>query len=69
MAGSVRLKDHWAEQRLFARRIFAATVVIVVLVVALGARLFFLQVVKHEYYSDPRKATASASSRCRRAAA
>jgi len=52
MAGSVRLKDHWAEQRLFARRIFAATVVIVVLVVALGARLFFLQVVKHEYYSD-----------------
>ena len=52
MAGSVRLKDHWAEQRLFARRIFAATVVIVLLVVALGARLFFLQVVKHQYYSD-----------------
>ena len=52
MAGSVRLKDHWAEQRLFARRIFAATVVIVVLVAALGTRLFYLQVVKHEYYSD-----------------
>jgi len=52
MAGSVRLKDHWAEQRLFARRIFAATVVIVLLVAALGARLFFLQIVKHDYYSD-----------------
>jgi len=52
MAGSVRLKDHWAEQRLFGRRIIAATIVIVLLVGALGARLLYLQVVKHEYYSD-----------------
>jgi penicillin-binding protein 2 len=52
MAGSVRLKDHWAEQRLFGRRIIAATVVIMLLVAALFARLFFLQVVKHEYFSD-----------------
>jgi penicillin-binding protein 2 len=52
MAGSVRLKDHWAEQRLFGRRIIAATIVILLLVGALGARLFYLQVVKHEYYSD-----------------
>jgi penicillin-binding protein 2 len=52
MAGSTRLKDHWAEQRLFARRIFAATVVLVLLVGALGARLFYLQVVKYEYFSD-----------------
>jgi penicillin-binding protein 2 len=52
MAGSVRLKDHWAEQRLFGRRIIAATIVIVLLVSALGARLLYLQVVKHEYYSD-----------------
>jgi penicillin-binding protein 2 len=52
MAGTARLKDHWAEQRLFARRIVAATIVIVVLVAALGARLFYLQVVKYEYFTD-----------------
>jgi penicillin-binding protein 2 len=52
MAGSVRLKDHWAEQRLFGRRILAATVVILVLVAALGARLYYLQVVRHEYFSE-----------------
>ena len=52
MAGSVRLKDHWAEQRLFGRRILAATVVILLLVAALGARLYYLQVVRHEYFSE-----------------
>lgn len=52
MAGSVRLKDHWAEQRLFGRRVIAASVVIVLLVATLGARLVYLQVVKHEYFSD-----------------
>jgi penicillin-binding protein 2 len=52
MAGSARLKDHWAEQRLFGRRIIAATVVILLLIGVLFARLFYLQVVKHEYYSD-----------------
>ena len=52
MAGSARLKDHWAEQRLFGRRIIAASVVILLLIGVLFARLFYLQVVKHEYYSD-----------------
>jgi penicillin-binding protein 2 len=52
MARSVRLKDHWAEQRLFGRRIIAATLLIVLLVAALFARLFFLQVVRHQYFSD-----------------
>jgi len=52
MARSVRLKDHWAEQRLFARRVFAATVVIILLVAALGARLYYLQVVRHQHFSD-----------------
>jgi penicillin-binding protein 2 len=52
MAGSVRLKDHWAEQRLFARRIIAATAVILLLVGALFARLVYLQVFKHEYFSE-----------------
>jgi penicillin-binding protein 2 len=52
VAGSTRLKDHWAEQRLFARRILAAVVVILLLVTALLARLYYLQVVKHEHFSE-----------------
>jgi penicillin-binding protein 2 len=52
MARSVRLKDHWAEQRLFARRVLAATVVLSLLVAALGARLYYLQVVRHQHFSD-----------------
>ncbi len=52
MARSVRLKDHWAEQRLFGRRVLAATIVILICLGALFARLFFLQVVKHDYFSD-----------------
>jgi penicillin-binding protein 2 len=52
MAGSVRLKDHWAEQRLFAHRIIAAIVVILLLVTALLARLYYLQVVRHEHFSE-----------------
>jgi penicillin-binding protein 2 len=52
MAGSARLKDHWAEQRLFGRRVLAAVVVLLLLVTALGARLYYLQVVRHEYFSE-----------------
>ena len=52
MARSVRLKDHWAEQRLFGRRVLAATTVILVFLGALFSRLVYLQVVKHDYFSD-----------------
>jgi penicillin-binding protein 2 len=52
MARSVRLKDHWAEQRLFGRRVLAATTVILVCLGALFSRLVYLQVVKHDYFSD-----------------
>ncbi|RPI12749.1 MAG: penicillin-binding protein 2 [Lysobacterales bacterium] len=52
MAGSNRLKDHWAEQRLFGRRVLAASIVILLLLAALGTRLFYLQVVRHDYFSD-----------------
>jgi penicillin-binding protein 2 len=52
MARSVRLKDHWAEQRLFGRRVLAATVVILLLVAAIGARLYYLQVIRHQHFSD-----------------
>lgn len=52
MPRSVRLKDHWAEQRLFARRVIAASVVTTILLGALGARLVYLQVLRHSYFSD-----------------
>jgi penicillin-binding protein 2 len=52
MSRSVRLKDHWAEQRLFGRRVLAATTVILICLGALFSRLVYLQVVKHDYFSD-----------------
>jgi penicillin-binding protein 2 len=52
MSRSARLKDHWAEQRLFGRRVLAATTVILVCLGALFSRLVYLQVVKHDYFSD-----------------
>ena len=52
MARAVRLKDHWAEQRLFGRRIFAATVAILVGFALIGTRLVYLQVLRHDYFSD-----------------
>jgi penicillin-binding protein 2 len=52
MARNSRLKDHHAEQRMFSRRVVAASVVITLLLGALFARLFYLQVVRHEYFSD-----------------
>jgi penicillin-binding protein 2 len=52
MARAVRLKDHWAEQRLFGRRVIAATVVMFVCLGALTTRLFYLQIVRHDYFSD-----------------
>ncbi len=52
MARTVRLKDHWAEQRMFGRRVFAATLVMLVCLAALGARLAYLQILRHEYFSE-----------------
>ena len=52
MARAVRLKDHWAEQRMFGRRVFAATVAILIGFALLGARLVYLQVLRHDYFSD-----------------
>jgi penicillin-binding protein 2 len=52
MARNSRLKDHHAEQRMFGRRVVAASIVITVLLGALFARLFYLQVVRHEYFSE-----------------
>jgi len=52
MPRSVRLKDHWAEQRLFGRRIIASTIVIFLCLGALTTRLVYLQVFRHAYFSD-----------------
>jgi len=52
MARSARLKDHWAEQRLFGRRVIAATIVIFIALGLLATRLAYLQIVRHDYFSD-----------------
>ena len=52
MPRAVRLKDHWAEQRMFGRRVIAATTVILVCLSALAARLVYLQVLRHDYFSE-----------------
>ena len=52
MVGRVRIKDHYAEQRIFSIRSILAGVVVSVLLLAVASRLFYLQVVKHEYYAE-----------------
>jgi penicillin-binding protein 2 len=50
--GTVRIKDHWAEQRLFERRAFIAACLVVALTVLLIGRLVVLQVMRYEYYAE-----------------
>jgi len=52
MMSTVRIKDHWNEQRTFYARVFAALVAIGVLAVLLALRLAWLQIVRHEYYVE-----------------
>jgi penicillin-binding protein 2 len=52
MISSVRIKDHWNEQRTFYARAFAATATIGVLAVLLALRLAWLQIVRHDYYVE-----------------
>ena len=52
MARAVRIKDHWGEQRLFVGRTIVAAIVIATLILVLLGRLFWLQVVRHDYYAD-----------------
>jgi len=49
---TVRIKDHWREQRLFETRAVFATAFIVLLTMMLLARLYLLQVVRYDYYFD-----------------
>ena len=46
-----RIKNFFAENRLFAVRSIVAGIIAGVLLVAVAGRLFYLQVLRHEYYS------------------
>jgi penicillin-binding protein 2 len=50
--GTVRIKDHWAEQRLFESRALAAAFIIAGLTIVLIGRLVVLQVMRYEYYAE-----------------
>ena len=52
MAGTVNIKDHLAEQRIFMQRAVLAAIVIGLLALLLVARLAVLQVVRYDHYLD-----------------
>jgi penicillin-binding protein 2 len=49
---AVRIKDHWREQRLFDRRALVSALIIGLATLGLIGRLYLLQVVRHDYYSE-----------------
>jgi penicillin-binding protein 2 len=52
MALRTTIKDHWGEQQLFEQRVFIAGALMLVLFAILIGRLIWLQVVRHDYYTD-----------------
>jgi penicillin-binding protein 2 len=52
MPRRVRIKDHYAEQRIFTIRGIVAGVVVGVLLLTVASRLFYLQVLRHDYYAE-----------------
>jgi penicillin-binding protein 2 len=50
--GTVRIKDHWGEQRIFERRAVAASIIIIALTLVLVVRLIVLQVARYDYYAE-----------------
>ncbi len=52
MPRRVRIKDHWAEQRIFTIRGIVAGVIVAALLLTVAGRLFYLQVIKHNYYAE-----------------
>ena len=49
---AVRIKDHWREQRLFDHRSLVCAAIMGLATIGLIARLFILQVTRHDYYAD-----------------
>jgi penicillin-binding protein 2 len=47
-----RIKDFWLEQHLFEQRAIAAVVVVLLLTAVLLARLVWLQVIRHDHYTE-----------------
>lgn len=52
MARSARIKDHYGEQQLFVQRSFIAAVLIACGILALIARLVWLQIVRYDYFTE-----------------
>ena len=52
MVRRVRIKDHWAEQRIFSIRSIVAGVLVAVMLLTVAGRLFYLQVLRHNYYAE-----------------
>jgi penicillin-binding protein 2 len=52
MPRRVRIKDHWAEQRIFTVRGVIAGVSVCLLLLTVAARLFYLQVLRHDYFAE-----------------
>jgi len=52
MPPTVRIKNPWSEQRIFAQRTLGAALVIGALVLVLIGRLVDLQVLRHDYYVE-----------------
>jgi penicillin-binding protein 2 len=50
--GTVRIKDHWGEQRLFEKRAMAAAFIIIALTLVLIGRLVVLQISRYDYYAE-----------------
>ncbi len=48
----VRIKDHWHEQRLFDRRVWLAGVLMALAGLGVLGRLYYLQIVRHDYYTQ-----------------
>jgi penicillin-binding protein 2 len=51
VATAARIKDHWAEQRLFLRRVIVAAMAVFILTTIVVGRLTQLQIVDYEYFS------------------
>ena len=52
MVRRVRIKDHYGEQRIFWIRSIVAVVLVSALLLTVAARLFYLQVLRHDYYAE-----------------
>ncbi|HUX72930.1 MAG TPA: penicillin-binding protein 2 [Steroidobacteraceae bacterium] len=51
MVRRVRIKDHWGERRIFTVRSIVAGVIVALLLLTVASRLYFLQVLRYDYYA------------------